>query len=123
MLSTKDKKVLKTFDYIIKNKKKDLSPYLSKKLSTMTKLKGGSGNGENNGRSSTSSTSSTNSFYSVTSSEKEYDKKQKNYENTTGFERNEVVKYQNEEYRIKSFLNNSKVEFYNKKVKNKQGKN
>lgn len=129
MLSVKEKKILKTMDYIIKNKKKDISPYLSKKLNTLTKLKGGSGeNGEysNNNRSSIN-----NGYESALNSEEEVKKKieqdkekiQKKYENNTGFKRNEVVKYQNEEYRIKSFLNNSKVEFYNKRGKNENGNN
>lgn len=108
MLSTKDKKVLKTFDYIIKNKKKDLSPYLSRKLSTMTKLKGGNRN----------------IFYNAVSSQQEFENMQIKYENQTRFNRNEVVQYQNKQYRIKSFLNNTKVIFYNKSLgKNNNGKN
>lgn len=96
MLSTKDKKVLKTFDYIIKNKKKDLSPYLSKKLSTMTKLKGGNNLPYNY-----------NEFHNALGIEEEVleERKQENIENKTGFKRNEIVKYKHEYYRIESFSN------------------
>lgn len=126
MLSVKEKKILKTFDYIIKNKKKDISPYLSKKLNTLTKLKGG-GNNDNNGNNGSLE------FYNALSSEEQVKKKkeanneenkQKKYENNTGFKRNEVVKYQNEEYRIMKFINNKKVGFYGKNLgKNENGNN
>ena len=68
MLSVKEKKILKTIDYIIKNKKKDISPYLSKKLNTLTKLKGGSNNENNNENFE---------FLNALSSEEEVKKKKK----------------------------------------------